>query len=87
MENQRFLFNLSRHKCLSLLFALHLNTYVMVLRTLEICYFFQCEDRLCLLESDFNGRPILTFKDGPCAESRPSRVVFWMRHTSNYNIL
>ena len=34
------------HKCLRQLFLIHLNTYVMGLRPLEICWFLQCGDRL-----------------------------------------
>ena len=36
----------SMYKCLSWLFLVHLNTYVMGLRPLEICWFFQRGDRL-----------------------------------------
>ena len=47
---------------------MHLNTYVMGLRPLEIFQFFQCEDRLDTSESDVYRRQILTYKDGPRAE-------------------
>ena len=46
------------------LFPLHLNTYVMGLRPVEIFKFLQCGDRLYTSESDVR-RQILTYKDDP----------------------
>ena len=62
----------NHHKCLSFLFPLHLNTYVMGLRPLEIFQFFQCGDRLYTSESDVYGRQILTIKVKPLRCSKAS---------------
>ena len=44
--DQRILFNLNHHKCLSQFFPLHLNTHVMGLRPLSILLLSKCGDRL-----------------------------------------
>ena len=41
----RFFSILNHHKCLRQLFPIHLNTYVMGLRPLEIFLLLQCGDR------------------------------------------
>ena len=46
---------------------IHLNTYVMGLRPLEIFLLLQCEDRLWSSESDVYRRQILTTKVDPRA--------------------
>ena len=51
-------------KCLSLLFLIYLNTYVMGLRPLEIFSLLQGGDRLWSSESDVYRRQILTTKVG-----------------------
>ena len=47
------------------LFPIHLNTYVMCLRPLQIVHFLQCGDRLKTLESDIYRRQIMTTKVDP----------------------
>ena len=48
------------HKCLIQLFPIHLNTYVMGLRLLEIFLLLHCRDRLKSSASDVCRRQILT---------------------------
>ena len=55
----KFLINLKSSKCFSLLFSLHLNTYDTGLRTLEMCKFFQCGDRLYTSERERNAASLL----------------------------
>ena len=55
----------NHHNCLSQLFPIHLNTYVMGLRPLEIFLLLQCGDRLQSSESDVYRRQILTTKVDP----------------------
>ena len=66
--DQRVFLNVKHHKCLSWLFALHLNTCVMSLRPLHIFCLFQCGDSLYTSESDVCRCQIPTYKDGPHAE-------------------
>ena len=56
-----------KSSCLSQLFPLYLNTYVMDLRPLEIILFFQRGSHLYTSESDVYRRQIPTYKDGPRA--------------------
>ena len=57
----------NHHKCLSQIFLIHLNTYVMGLRQLEIFLLLQSGDRIKSSESDVCRRQILTTKVGPRA--------------------
>ena len=82
-SNVFFIWN--NHKCLSQLFPLHLNTYVMGLRPLEIFliyYFFRSGDRLYTSESDVWKCQILKYKNSPRAE-RVSIVSFIQLHLIN----
>ena len=65
--DQRFFSILNHHKCLRLIFPLHLNTYVMGLQQLEIFSLLQCGERLKMSESDVYRRQILTTKVDPRA--------------------
>ena len=49
----------NNHKCLRQLFLIHLNIYVMGLRSIWICWFLQCGDRLWSSYSDVFWRQIL----------------------------
>ena len=84
----------NHHKCLSQLFLIHLNTYVMGLRSFEICNSFSAgtvlrrqnltfEDvrfwRIKTSESDVYRRQILTYKDGPS----PERVALYVPRLHN----
>ena len=53
---------------LLVLFPIHLNTYVMCLRPLQIVIFLKCGDRLKTLESDVYRRQIMTTKVDPLVE-------------------
>ena len=46
LENKGFISIWNHHKCLIQLFPIHLNTYVMSLRPVEIFLILQCGDRL-----------------------------------------
>ena len=77
--NQRVFSILSRHNRLSQLFLIHLYTYVMGRRPLEIFVFFPHRDRIYTSESDVYRRQILTYKDGPRTERVnpcPTRPVY-----------
>ena len=67
-EDETFFTIWNHHKCLNYLFLIHLNTYVMGLRPLEIFSLFQCGERLYTSESVVYRQQILTYKDGPRAE-------------------
>ena len=56
METKGFFLTWNHHKCLSYLFLIHLNTYVMGLRPLEICLLLHCWYRLQTSESDVYRR-------------------------------
>ena len=57
----------NHHNCLSWLFLIHLNTYIMGLRPLEIFLILQRRDRLWSSESDvYYRRQILTTKVDAC---------------------
>ena len=57
-----FFSSLNHHNCLSLLFLIHLNTYVMGLPPLEVFLLLQCEGWLWTSKSDVYRRHILTTK-------------------------
>ena len=46
LEDQRVYSIQNHHTCFIEVFMIHLNTYVMGLRPLEICLLLQCGDRL-----------------------------------------
>ena len=56
----------NHQKCLSQLFLVHLHTYVMGLRPLEIVELLQSGDQLWTSESDVYGRQIVTFPQSVC---------------------
>ena len=66
-ENQSVFSIWKHHKCLTQLSLIHLNTYVMGLRPLEIFLLLQRGDRLQSSESDVYRRQILTTKVDPRA--------------------
>ena len=45
-QDTKGFFYLNYHKCLSYFFPIHLNTYVMGLRSLYLCLLLQCGHRL-----------------------------------------
>ena len=59
---------------------IHLNTYVMGLRLLEIFPYFQYGDRLYKSECDIYRRQILTYKkNGPRAEVLKCLCIVWFK--------
>ena len=72
---KRFFSIWNHHKCLSYLFPLHMNTYVMGLRPLEIFLLLQRGDRLYTSVSDVWRRLIMTYKNGSgTVRNEPSTV-------------
>ena len=73
MKTKGFISIWNHHKCISQPFPIHLNTYVIGLRPLEMFLFFQCRDPVYTSEYAVYRRQILTYKDG----LRTERVKSW----------